>query len=162
VDLAVRVAADSDAEALIRALLVRGWRVLAQVEQEATGRLATVRLAPPAVVPAAKVVVDLLFASSGVETELVSAAEPLEILEGVTVPVATTPHLIALKVLSNDPVTRPQDLVDIRSLLAMASDSELEEARTLVSRIEERGFHRGRTLLAELDALLEASRGTSR
>lgn len=157
VDLAVRVAADSDAEALIRALLARGWRVLAQVEQEATGRLATVRLAPPEGVPAGKVVVDLLFASSGVEPELVSAAEPLEVLEGVTVPVATTSHLLALKVLSNDPVTRPQDLVDARGLLAIASPSELEETRNLLSRIRERGFHRGKALLEELEALLQST-----
>jgi hypothetical protein len=154
VDLAVRVAADSDAEALISALLAQGWRVLAQVEQEAAGRLATVRLAPPAGVPAGKVVVDLLFASSGVEPELVSAAEPLEVMEGVVVPVATTSHLLALKVLSMDPVTRPQDLVDARSLLAIASPSDLEEARTLLSRIEERGFHRGKALLEELQQLL--------
>lgn len=157
VDLAVRVAADSEAEALIRTLLARGWRVLSQVEREATGRLAAVRLAPPAGVPAGKVVVDLLFASSGVEPELVSAAELLEVLEGVTVPVAATSHLLALKVLSKDPVARPQDLVDARSLLAIASSSELEEARSVLSLIEERGFHRGRALLDELDALLESS-----
>ena len=100
---------------------------------------------------------DLLFTSFGVEPELVSAAGPLEVLERVAVPVATTSHLIALKVLSKDPVTRPQDLVDARSLLAIASSSELEEARNLRSRIEERGSHRGRALLHGLDALLEPS-----
>jgi hypothetical protein len=105
--------------------------------------------------PAEKIVVDLLFASSGVEPELVSAAEPLELLEGVTVPVATSPHLLALKILSKDPVTRPQDLVDARRLVAIASSAELEEARSLLSLIERRGFHRGKDLLEELGALLE-------
>ena len=157
VDLAVRVAADSDAEALIRALMERGWGVLAQVEQEATGRLATVRLAAPPDEPAGQVVVDLLFASSGVEPELVSDAEPLEVLEGVTVPVATTAHLLALKVLAQDPRTRPQDAVDARNLLAVASPADLEKTRSLLSRIEERGFGRGKALLEELDALLQSA-----
>jgi hypothetical protein len=113
-----------------------------------------VRLAPPAGLPAGKVVVDLLFASSGVEPEVVSAAEPLGVLEGVVVPVATTSHLLALKVLSKDPVKRPQDLVDARSLLAVASSPELAEVRSLLSLIEERGFHRGKALREELEALL--------
>lgn len=157
VDLAVRVTEDADAEALIRALLARGWVVLSQIEQEATGRLASVRLAPPAGGPAARIVVDLLFASSGVEPEVVSAAESLEVLDGVVVPVATTSHLLALKLLSKDPVRRPQDLVDARSLLAETSASDLAETRRLLSRIEERGFHRGRALLKELEALQDSS-----
>jgi len=45
-DLAVLVTDDRDAEALVLALQDRGYRVLSAVEQEATGRLATVRLAP--------------------------------------------------------------------------------------------------------------------
>lgn len=43
-DFAVAVANDSAAEALVRELGVRGYRLTAIVEQEATGRLATVRL----------------------------------------------------------------------------------------------------------------------
>ncbi len=37
-DLAVPVDGDADAEALVRALQGRGWRVLAAIEQEATRR----------------------------------------------------------------------------------------------------------------------------
>lgn len=40
---------------------------------------------------------DLLFASSGIEHEIVAAADPLEVLPDLTVPVARTGHLIALK-----------------------------------------------------------------
>jgi len=155
VDLAVRVDADSDAEALIRALLTRGWTVLSQIEHEAAGSLATVRLAPPAGGRASGIVVDLLFASSGVEPEVVSAAEPLEVLEGVLVPVATTPHLLALKLLSSDPLQRPQDLVDATGLLANASAADLAEVRRLLLRIEDRGFHRGKALIRELESLLD-------
>lgn len=45
-------------------------------------------------------IVDLLFASSGIENEVVASADLLEVLPGLTVPVATTAHLIALKVLA--------------------------------------------------------------
>jgi hypothetical protein len=65
-DLAVRVTDDRDAEALVRALQGRGWRVVAAVEQDAAGRLATVRLAV-AGEDVHGAVVDLLFASSGIE-----------------------------------------------------------------------------------------------
>lgn len=47
-------------------------------------------------------VVDVLFASSGIEPELVRAAEPIEVLPSLTVPVARTGHLIAVKLLARD------------------------------------------------------------
>ena len=71
------------------------------MEQEATSRLATVRLVSPGQT-ASGVVVDLLFASSGIEPEIVAAADPLEVFPGVTLPVACRGHLIALKTLSRD------------------------------------------------------------
>jgi hypothetical protein len=66
-DLAVAVANDAEAEALVHLLSGAGYAVDALVEQEATGRLATARLlrAVSARVP----VIDLLFASSGIEPE---------------------------------------------------------------------------------------------
>ena len=45
-DLAVAVESEEQAEALVAALLRRGYTVVASVEQAATGRLATVRLLP--------------------------------------------------------------------------------------------------------------------
>ena len=47
----------------------------------------------------------LLFASSGIESEIVAEAEPVEFMAGLTLPVARTSHLIALKVLSRNDVT---------------------------------------------------------
>lgn len=127
-DLAVLVADDQDAERLVLALQSRGYRVLSAMEQEAARRLATVRLAPPGE-PERGVVVDLLFASSGVEPEIVAAAELLEVLPGLRVPVARLGHLLALKVLSRDDQTRPQDRADIAALLSNADASALELAR---------------------------------
>jgi predicted nucleotidyltransferase len=152
VDLAVAVASDAEAEALIRALAVHNYRVGTTIEQTAVGRLATVRLvrAGEGQTP----IVDLLFASSGIEFEIVTEAERVELLPGLTLAVARTGHLLALKVLARNDAKRPQDAADLRALLQIASDSDLELARRSLSLIAARGYNRGRPLLAEFDALL--------
>lgn len=99
-----------------------------------TGRLATIRLASP-VGTDDDVVVDLLFASSGIEAEIVKAAETIEIVPGLAVPVASTGHLIALKLLSRDDETRPQDLADLRALRDTATASDLATAREAVDSV---------------------------
>jgi len=45
------------------------------------------------------IIVDLLFASSGIEPEITAAAEVLTVARGLRMPVARTGHLIALKLL---------------------------------------------------------------
>ncbi len=147
------MADDRDAERLVLALQRRAYRVVSAVEQEATGRLATVRLAPPGEAGHG-VIIDLLFASSGIEPEIVAAAEPLEILPGLAVPVARLSHLIALEVLARDDRTRPQDRVDIAMLLRAADAEAIDEARRALRLIRERGFDRGRDLLADLDHVI--------
>lgn len=154
-DLAVIVGDDAEAESLVRWLLGRGYSVLATVEQQAKGRLATVRLLPPGE-DAEGIVLDLLFASSGIESEVASTADLLEILPGLRVPVARTSHLIALKVLSRDDVRRPTDLADLRSLIDRASTADLQEAERLLSLITNRGYHRDRDLLTSLHQLQQA------
>jgi len=153
-DLAVAVGGDAEAESLVRWLQGRGYGVLATVEQQATGRLATVRLLPPGE-DAEGIVLDLLFASSGIESEVTATAELLEVLPKLKLPVARTSHLIALKVLSRDDVRRPTDLADLRSLIARASREDLQEAEGLLSLITERGFHRDRDLRSLLQELLQ-------
>jgi hypothetical protein len=95
---------DRTAEDTVHGLAADGYQVLSSVEQDAVGRLATIRLASPV---ASEVVVDVLFASSGVEREIVQAAEMLEILPGLSVPVARTGHLIAVKLLARNDDSRP-------------------------------------------------------
>jgi predicted nucleotidyltransferase len=151
VDLAIGVASDEDAEALVARFVARGYRVAATVEHRRTGRLMTVRLLPPRAPAGA--FVDLLFAATGVEQEIVRGAEVLELAAGVTVPVARVGHLIAMKVLSYDPVLRARDLVDLQALLAVASRQELAEARRTLALIRQRGHARGIALLKRLDAL---------
>ena len=102
-DLAVAVGSDAEAEALVLGLRASGYRIASVLEQETVGRLATVRLAPLSAPQAA--VIDLLFASSGIEAEIVAAAETIELLPRLPMRVATVGHLIALKVLSRDDET---------------------------------------------------------
>jgi len=146
VDVAVLVSDDSGAQRLAFQLSQRGYSLDATIEQERTGRLATIRTTSPT-----GTVVDLLFASSGVEAELISAATTLEILDGLRVPVATIGHLIATKVLSRDDRNRPQDRLDLHALFRAASDADLETARHSLQLVQSHGYHRGRALLADLD-----------
>ena len=67
-------------------------------------------------------------------------------LPNLTLGVARTGHLIALKILSRDDVTRPQDLVDLRALGGVASSTELARAQQSLMLITNRGYDRGRNL----------------
>lgn len=155
VDIAVAVADDAAAEQLVRSLIVEGYRVLASLEQDATGRLATVRLACPGAAESDDdVVLDLLFASNGIEPEIARTADRIEVVPGLVLPVARTGHLIALKLLARDDDSRPQDQADLRALRRAATGLDLEEARAAVDQIVGRGYHRGRGLHAELAAFV--------
>lgn len=103
--MAVMVDDAQAAEELVRSLISHGYRLFASVEHD-NGRLATVRMMRA--VEGIDVVVDLLFASSGIEAEVAQSAEALEITPGLTLPVARIGHLIALKVLAREDVTRPR------------------------------------------------------
>ena len=152
-DFAVALPGDAEAEALIRNLRGQGYQVHAVVEQDAGGRLATVRLSesPQAEAP----MVDLLFASSGIELEVV--AEVIELLPGLPIAVARTGHLMALKLLARDDLSRPQDQADLRALLRVAGLDELARAREAVTLITARGYHRDRDLVSALDRMLSAA-----
>lgn len=93
---------------------------------------------------------------------MVAAAETLEVMPGLFMPVARTGHLLALKVLALDlehPERRPQDLGDIRELLRVADREEIQRARRGLDLISRRGFGRSpddhpRDLYAEFEELL--------
>jgi predicted nucleotidyltransferase len=148
-DLAVAVADDHAAEKLVHSLQAAGFRPLATVEQAATGRLATARLVPFGDQPQG-LMLDLLFASSGIEAEVCAEAEVLRVFPELCVPVARVHHLIALKALSRDDRTRPQDAADLRQLVEAACASDLAAACEAARLIEARGFNRARNLVAAL------------
>lgn len=147
IDVAVAVESDRTGEALVASLLGRGYRVLAVVEQQAMSRLATARLLPPGEGEYGTVV-DLLLASSGIEGELVGAAQFVEVWPSLTVPVARAGHLLALKVLSRDDVERPQDAADIRALIEILDPEDERLAVEAARMIQVRGFHRNRDVVA--------------
>ena len=153
VDLVIAVSVDHSAEQAVHSLQRRGYHVHTLVEQEAAGRLATARLIPPGE-DEAGVVLDVLFASSGIEPEIADAAEVLEILPGLRVPVSSAGHLIALKLLSRDDGTRPQDRIDLGALLRVATPADLDEARHGAALIHARGFQRERDLSRDLEQLI--------
>lgn len=150
-DLAVAVDDDAGAESLVFRLGQRGYEVVAAVEHGRVGRLATIRLVrKPAGSPT---IVDLLFASSGIEREVVEAAETLDVLPAVRLRVARTGHLIALKLLSRDDASRPTDAADLNALGAVAEPSDWEDALQAVELITARGYHRDRDLVGGLNDL---------
>ena len=150
-DLAVAVTDDPDAEALVRDLRSAGYEVAASVEQEATGRLATIRLLPRD--PADQLITDLLFASTGIESEIVAAADDIVVFAGLTVPVASVGHLVAMKLLARDDRRRPADADDLRALAAVAGDDDWAQAQIATGLITERGFAQGRDLVSALAEL---------
>lgn len=151
VDVCVVVPDDATAEQSVLRLGRRGYGVLSIVEHQQAGRLATVRLAAPGV---AGVVVDLLFASSGIEPEIVQDAEPLELLPGLVVRVARVPHLVVLKLLARDDRTRPQDGADLLALRGVLTHTDQADIRRLAQLVCARGFHRERDLVALADDYL--------
>jgi hypothetical protein len=158
IDVAVAVADDEEAENVVLALRQRGYRDAGQVlEQQATGRLATMRLVSPTTaegVAVAVAVVDVMFASTGIEPEIVAAATAIDVLPGTRVPVASLAHLLAMKVLAG----RMQDVADVGSLLHYASADDLAQARAALALITERGAHRKKELAADFDRLCALAR----
>lgn len=155
IDFAVAVANDGEAEAIGLAFQRAGF-VLSQVlEQSSKGVIATLRFAVPG--GRAEPGVDLLFASSGIEPEVVAAAQQLEAMPGLAVPVARLHHLIAMKVLSENDV-RENDRADLRALIAVATPDDLDLAQAAVQLIHERGFARDKNLEAVLAEFVNSRR----
>ncbi len=148
VDFAIVVEGDEQAQEIVRELRHLGYHILSLLEQAKHGRIATVRLRKG---DEAGVLVDLLFASSGIEREVAAEAEEIEIFPSLLVPTATLPALLALKVLSEDSENRPQDIIDIKHLLAEATVADLKRAKELLILIESRGYQRGKNLLEDFE-----------
>lgn len=152
VDFAIAVDSDKDAEAIVRELRMRGYQISTILEQITFKRMATARLVVETSENEALVGVDLLFASCGIEPQIVAAADPLTV-EDVTLPVAARAHLIAMKLLSESD-KRLQDRQDLIELLALAEPAEIDVCREAIRLIKERGYGRDVDLAARLDEML--------
>ena len=147
-DLAVAVEGDDDVESLVFRLRALGYEPFAIIEHQTTGRIATVRLGHAS----DDSITDLMFASTGIEAEIVAAAELLDVAPPSRLPVAITGHLIAMKLLSRAD-DRPLDDADLLSLGAVATEADWRSALEAVGLITQRGFHRGRDLAGALSEL---------
>lgn len=156
-DIVLATVGDSEADEVIRGLRFRGYRdhPVQPMLQRKGGGLFGIRLVSPLLDDLdqeAEAVVDLLLGCSGVEAEIIAAAEILEVLPNIFIPVARVGHLIALKVLAG----RVQDQEDVRALLREGEAAEVQLARQALQLIEERGFDEGKDLLVELGRLMDS------
>ena len=126
IDVAVAVAGDREAEQLVRALRARGYSQARDPrEDRASGHLAMLGLFSRGSDPEQRVVIDLLFALAGIESEVVAHAELLEVATDLALPVAVSGDLLAMKTLAG----RPRDLEDAEHLARLASAEDLAQAR---------------------------------
>jgi hypothetical protein len=151
IDVAVAVDSDAEVERAIYGLNSAGYEVATLLETEDSGAIATVRLRFP-VTDERELLFDLLVRTSGIEAEIVAAAKVRAVFPTLSLPVACLHHLLAMKVLSERD-TRLQDRLDIQGLLAVASESDIEQARDALRLIAERGRDDGKDLLTRFEEL---------
>lgn len=148
-DIAVTTDASTEADGLVYRLKERGYEVATLLTDKESGELATVRLVSP-VSRQSELMFDILFTTTGIEREIVAAAELLEPLPRLRLPVATRGHLLAMKLLS-ERETRLKDVLDIHTLLESATEDDLALVRESIALITERGYSRGKDLGARLE-----------
>lgn len=140
IDVAVVVQDDDEAERVVFLLVEQGYLVTATVEQEVTGRMATARLRN-----ANGIVCDLIFATTGIESEIVQGAEIIEVFSKVLVPTATAEALLAMKTLSATS-QRPRDSGDIQAIILANPDFNESKVLHYLNAIDQRGCARGQQL----------------
>jgi Nucleotidyl transferase AbiEii toxin, Type IV TA system len=148
VDLAVVVSDNSEAESLVSELKDKGYRPVALVEHDTQHRLATAR-----VLSKRGIKVDLLFASSGIEREIVERSDLVHLSAVGDLPVARAEELLAMKVLSMTD-RRLQDRLDARHLLQYNPALDLAVTRSNLELIAARGVARDQDLQQKLQALV--------
>lgn len=100
--------------------------------------------------------IDMLFELCGIEDEVVSSAEIIEIWSSVFAPIASMPVLLAMKARCQELPERIQDKADLlNQLIPFATEDEIKEARKLIKLMEDRGFNEGRELLVKFDELID-------
>jgi len=158
VDFAVAVSSEEEAETILGYFIRYGFVTEAEIHHENTGRLHTMRMQSPPLPDAdpdeGQPVADLIFATTGIEQEIVASATPAPVYPGLKLPTARIPHLIAMKTLSESDI-RLQDRIDLQNLIAAATDEDLQEVPPLLALIAERGFDRNKNLPAVFTHFLQ-------
>ena len=107
----------------------------------------------------ASIPLDILVAACGIEREIVASAITIEVLPGLTLPVASLGHLIAMKVLSQNKFERLQDRVDLIALLVKATEQDRLVVERSLREISSLGFSGSRDLFVELREIETATKG---
>ena len=149
VDLALAIS-ESELESIVRDLQVSRYAIHSLVEHDTARRTATVRL-----VTRDAIHVDLLAASSGIESEIVQRATPVDIPSVGRIPVAGAEDLVVTKVLAMSD-RRRKDIDDAIGLILANPSLDMVEVRSRLALITQRGFHREQDLGAKLATLLQA------
>lgn len=149
IDVVVSVSDEAQANRLKESLLSRGY-TNPQVLMHTTP---TRRMGWRVFIPSSRessIPLDILVAACGIEKEIVAGATTIEILPGLSLPVASIGHLIAMKVLSQNRFERLQDRVDLMALLRSATEQDRTTVERSLGEIMQRGLAGGRDLLTEL------------
>lgn len=149
IDVVVSVSDEAQANRLKDSLLSRGYtnpQVL--MHTTPTRRMGWRVFIPPS--GESSIPLDILVAACGIEKEIVAGATTIEILPGLSLPVASIGHLIAMKVLSQNRFERLQDRVDLMALLRSATEQDRTTVERALGEIMQRGLAGGRDLLTEL------------
>ncbi|MCB9740758.1 MAG: nucleotidyl transferase AbiEii/AbiGii toxin family protein [Deltaproteobacteria bacterium] len=128
IDVVAAVAAE-EIDRLGRHLVERGHRIESILADASGALVAGLRLRGHGVRE------DVLLACSGLEAETCASAEPIEVLPGVVVPVATTPHLLVLELIAIAERSRTQDRADVEALIDAATDDERAAVEALLPRV---------------------------
>lgn len=93
--------------------------------------------------------------AASIEPEIVAAATEIEIFPKLSIPVACPGHLIAMKLLAQKTEDRLRDRIDLRELLARASNADVATTQDALTLMHERGFSRGKNLFEEFQRALQ-------
>ena len=158
IDVVVSVENEQQADSVKDFLISKGYANPQLLMHAApTGRMGWRVFIPPS--REASIPLDILVAACGIEKEIVASAITIEILPGLSLPVASLGHLIAMKVLSQDSFERLQDRVDLIALLRNATEQDRAVVEHSLKEIASLGFSGGRDLLVELHDI-EAGKNT--
>ena len=138
VGLSVAVADDAQAQHLVYEPRKTGNEIGFTLDNERVVRLAMVR-SRARIGTVTTALMNLLFCSSGLESEIVQTEVEVHLSQGLRLSVASAAHWLASKLLSNRP-ERPQDAIDIRNPIHCVDEADIQAARSAVRLIAERGF----------------------
>ena len=157
IDVALALDEVSDIETILEGLEKRGYSQRQLLMNLAPAQRLGFRLMIPTE-NASSLPIDLLFSSSGIETEIVQSAVVIEVFPNLPLPVANLSHTLAMKIVSENNSDRIRDRDDIRKLLCIATSDQIEFCKEALTLIEERGFNRGKNLKKAFENAFESFR----